>query len=270
MNRSSGSRKGGTTHHSQIGFTLIELLVVIAIIAILAAILFPVFAQAREKARQASCQSNLKQITLGALMYAQDYDGTFPLFVHTTPTHKVFWSGSRPVRTSDPLDKKGGSIYPYMKSGDVQKCPSYVGGNKLGGVGYGYNQKIASDGSFDRVTFDMLNPASDAQLTHPAETILFGDAGNMTDPNASSPPAMKTGGPVSETIILQAPSSWCFPGYGCTSSEDFRHSGFATFAWADGHVKGIKREEFVRELPQAEQDAARKIKYVGDKRMVRE
>lgn len=60
------------------GFTLIELLVVIAIIAILAAILFPVFAQARAKARQATCLSNIKQITLGALMYVQDYDETFP------------------------------------------------------------------------------------------------------------------------------------------------------------------------------------------------
>jgi prepilin-type N-terminal cleavage/methylation domain-containing protein len=61
------------------GFTLIELLVVIAIIAILAAILFPVFARAREKARENTCLSNLKQITLGILMYTQDYDGCYPL-----------------------------------------------------------------------------------------------------------------------------------------------------------------------------------------------
>lgn len=60
------------------GFTLIELLVVIAIIAILAAILFPVFAQARDKARGASCLSNIKQLTLGMMMYSQDYDETFP------------------------------------------------------------------------------------------------------------------------------------------------------------------------------------------------
>mgnify|MGYP001548207113 CR=1 FL=1 len=62
-------------------FTLIEMLVVVAIIAVLAAILFPVFARARENARRASCQSNLKQIALGIFMYAQDYDERMPLLV---------------------------------------------------------------------------------------------------------------------------------------------------------------------------------------------
>jgi prepilin-type N-terminal cleavage/methylation domain-containing protein/prepilin-type processing-associated H-X9-DG protein len=94
-------------------FTLIELLVVIAIIAILAAILFPVFAQAREKARQTACLSNQKQIGLGAMQYAQDYDETMPIlyYVKNSPS-STHW-----------MDL----LYPYIKSEEIFSCPSRKG-----------------------------------------------------------------------------------------------------------------------------------------------
>src|ERR1044072_7200814 len=93
-------------HRTRRGFTLIELLVVIAIIAILAAILFPVFAQAREKARQATCLSNLKQIGTGVVMYVQDYDEIYPLSQYFTggpagSGHQVSWQAE---------------VYPYIKN----------------------------------------------------------------------------------------------------------------------------------------------------------
>jgi prepilin-type N-terminal cleavage/methylation domain-containing protein len=95
----------GYTSKSQRGFTLIELLVVIAIIAILAAILFPVFAQAREKARQISCLSNLKQIGLGFKMYAQDYDELFPM---GNLSREVDWENSP---AANPYPSFGGDRY---------------------------------------------------------------------------------------------------------------------------------------------------------------
>ena len=113
---------------SRRGFTLIELLVVIAIIAILAAILFPVFARAREKARQASCQSNLKQMGLATMMYTQDYDETYPC--HSGgPTADYDWPAP---------------IIPYMKNAGIIRCPSanpapthmVISGQ---GLCYGYN-----------------------------------------------------------------------------------------------------------------------------------
>src|SRR5579871_1074133 len=97
------------------GFTLIELLVVIAIIAILSAILFPVFAQAREKARQTVCLSNLKQLGLAVEMYVQDYDETFP--------KEEFWDTSSPF-SDYYLWSSANCIQPYMKNVDIYRCPS--------------------------------------------------------------------------------------------------------------------------------------------------
>src|SRR6188472_2432696 len=89
-------------------FTLIELLVVIAIIAILAAILFPVFAQAREKARQSACLSNCKQIGLAVMMYGEDWDQSYPLFAHYPNTVPMWFQ----------------VIQPYIKNEHVFTCPS--------------------------------------------------------------------------------------------------------------------------------------------------
>jgi prepilin-type N-terminal cleavage/methylation domain-containing protein/prepilin-type processing-associated H-X9-DG protein len=104
-------------------FTLIELLVVIAIIAILAAILFPVFAQAREKARSTACLSNVKQLTLGWIMYAQDYDESFPQwdwYESYTGGNGYGVGANKNNATSLWLN----AIYPYVKSTQVYKCPS--------------------------------------------------------------------------------------------------------------------------------------------------
>jgi len=116
-------------------FTLIELLVVIAIIAILAAILFPVFAQAREKARQTSCLSNNKQFGLGIMMYVQDYDETFPIGC-AKGNNTYYWNFNLPTpynwRPIPPTDGRvlaaqvhwGNSIQPYIKNWGIMACPS--------------------------------------------------------------------------------------------------------------------------------------------------
>ncbi len=104
-----------TTGSRNFGFTLIELLVVIAIIAILAAILFPVFARARENARRSSCQSNLKQIGLGIMQYAQDYDERMVSGASAlTPGNDVIWIEL---------------LQPYVKSYQVFQCPSNTRNN---------------------------------------------------------------------------------------------------------------------------------------------
>jgi len=132
-------------------FTLIELLVVIAIIAILAAILFPVFAQAREKARQTSCLSNLKQLGLGFMMYAQDYDETLP----TVPFNSGNCGGGQVCWPWVDWPNTPGNgwpavfytpLQPYIKNTQILQCPSqdesgrWYDGNPNNGISYMYNE----------------------------------------------------------------------------------------------------------------------------------
>jgi prepilin-type N-terminal cleavage/methylation domain-containing protein/prepilin-type processing-associated H-X9-DG protein len=180
--------------HSKRGsnaFTLIELLVVIAIIAILAAILFPVFAQAREKARSISCLSNMKQIATASMMYTQDYDENMVLYV-----------ASFCGRVQNPLDandRPGGTtgagrramwqylLHPYIKSWDVYSCPSDAPAPtnlvaKFHNLSYGYNYGYLSK---LEVTADpggcgvnqWFSGRSLAVVTRPANIVAFADGG---------------------------------------------------------------------------------------------
>ena len=160
-----------------LGFTLIELLVVIAIIAILAAILFPVFARARESARKASCQSNLKQIGLGWLQYAQDYDEKV-MPVRTVSPGKVFyWWGSY---NGTVLNGSEGLLQPYMKSTQIQACPSFDNRTNAakGSTGYAYNNVYLNPTTYGPApdyTPD-AKTASLAEIQETARTVTFADS----------------------------------------------------------------------------------------------
>ncbi len=150
------------------GFTLIELLVVIAIIAILAAILFPVFARAREKARQTSCLSNLKEIGLGILMYAQDYDEKLP----RSGGYRSF------TELSDPI----GRCYwfmqtvPYIKNSQIFSCPSYDNNRVYSGGTSGPHPDFPDGVNYSYNTY--ANTLAIAKIKHPTAFGLCVDGTN--------------------------------------------------------------------------------------------
>jgi len=218
------------------GFTLIELLVVIAIIAILAALLFPVFAQAREKARQATCLSNIRQIALAALMYASDYDEVFVPYTDTTWTY--YWAGKR---TPEGLDRKASPLYPYAKTPELQRCPSTRAVSRGFGTGYGYNWiYVGSDigPAGGTVTYDWSRfpgePASLVDLDHPATTVMFADS--EVDWGMGDGPE--------ESIAVTAPSEQ----YGY-NDIGYRHHRTASVVFCDGHVRAMPPAVLESTLP---------------------
>lgn len=200
-----------TEKSRKVGFTLIELLVVIAIIALLAAILFPVFSRARENARRSSCMSNLKQVGLGMVQYSQDYDEKMPP------------GGSQGCNNGCSNMTYRGLIMPYVKSNQLFICPS---NSKLGDVGgncatlgdltsraYVGNTaaQIGGTPSMGTCTSIHLN-----RISKPAETIVVADAWRPEQPY------MWWGGPLNR------------------GGQLFAHLGMVNLLFADGHVKSMK------------------------------
>jgi len=220
------------------GFTLIELLVVIAIIAILAAILFPVFARARENARRSSCQSNLKQIALGIKQYTQDYDELFPIQI--TPNAS---SARPPVAWAD-------EIQPYIKSLQLYQCPSDItppqastAPNSKSYIDYFINAALGNTGTATTPAYTN-GGISEAAVENSSLTILVadgdGNSGNSTARYRSN--GFQTSGDVSSTA-----TSWMSPSYGpvggglATSAGVLqKHLEGGNVAFVDGHVKWFK------------------------------
>lgn len=242
-------------------FTLIELLVVIAIIALLAAILFPVFARARENARRSGCQSNLRQIGLGVAQYIQDYDERYPMA----------WQGAYNTAQVNPGSAANNvlitdDLNPYIKSTQIWKCPSN-GSQSRAGIqnwlnarpsDYGYHFSLlgwtdgTGSGPFTGYS------AHNSDLVQAAQTIMFTEYGNTTIGNngayptsfaAASDPSnwwethVGNGGNnllpiVTFPTILKGPkNTWGTPGVGYSRLMHPRHLGGANALYCDGHVK---------------------------------
>jgi prepilin-type N-terminal cleavage/methylation domain-containing protein/prepilin-type processing-associated H-X9-DG protein len=214
-------------------FTLIELLVVIAIIAILAAILFPVFARARENARRSSCMSNMKQMGLGVLQYTQDYDEKYP-------SQSIGGNGAADK------DRWMDSIYPYVKSEQLFTCPSAsanhlyknvnngrstYGGNAQYWLGtYVWNVAYWGVASPNRGSFDS---ASIAEIQAPATTINVLERDTATlSPNAEC--AWQN--IASTNTATFARSNTSPPTLNNTA---FRHLDTQNVLFCDGHVKSL-------------------------------
>ena len=206
------------------GFTLIELLVVIAIIAILAAILFPVFAKAREKARQSSCASNLKQLGLGIMQYTQDYDETYPGQPYAD-------GGYNSCGWFDGIPSWLMGVEPYLKNRNgIGICPSAVKRDRFN----------PADSNMAFLYPRFCNYRAEASMKAPAEVIMLWERQENgpffgTYPNPSVTP---TTYPISWDL-----GSLPFYDSSVSSYWPYLHSGGGNYLWADGHVKWMKPEQ---------------------------
>ncbi len=214
------------------GFTLIELLVVIAIIAILAAILFPVFAQAKEKARQTSCLSNVKQLALAFLMYAQDYDERMP-FAYKMAADWSWTSAWDYYAEGWPPTYRLGLIGPYTHNEQINACPTARGLESWGRPysGYAYNASYVG-GSPD----EGLTPAAVGDIARPSETVLLCDSAYWNVPFGGGEPF------VAATNYLRAPGDPFRVMYGIGPNVHFRHNGTANVTYCDGHAKAATQK----------------------------
>ena len=222
--------------HIRRGFTLIELLVVIAIIAILAAILFPVFQNVRENARRASCSSNLKQLGLAFMQYNQDADESFPL-------QEFSYAGC--CAGPDPFGPQihnriawGEAIFPFLKSKQVFRCPDAQPGlnvdnatiddsGQTGASNYAYNRWISKDQN----TTSKLS-----QFSFPSSTYLLIETTHNATAEASVDEQNQWGWV--DTYVNQLNATNNAAGDG-NNGPQRRHNDGSNYAFADGHIKWL-------------------------------